>query len=239
MTVTASCTPVWRRNRAVHLVVRGQLTLSPDVVFEPGPVRSHAVVARGAHLSIGERVSVGFGCGLSCDEAIDIGADVSIGPYVQLLDSDLHVAWQRDERAAPLPIVIGEGAIIGAWSIVLPGARIGAHARVRPGSVVSGDIDEHSDVSGNPARPLSTHATVSLDDPSAAILAVVGEVFGLGRPATESTRRSDIARWNSLGALRLLVALEDACGVRLPEEQVAVASDVRELIALVLAALQG
>jgi len=47
---------------------------------------------------------------------------------------------------------VGEGALIGAGAIVIPGKRIGAWAVVGAGSVVIHDVPDGAKVVGNPAR---------------------------------------------------------------------------------------
>ena len=50
---------------------------------------------------------------------------------------------------------IEEGAIIGANAVLLPGVRIGAHALVGAGSVVTKDVAPGMVVAGNPARVIN------------------------------------------------------------------------------------
>jgi acetyltransferase-like isoleucine patch superfamily enzyme len=47
---------------------------------------------------------------------------------------------------------IGQNCFIGAYSIVLPGVRVGDECIVGSGSVVTVDVPSHSIVAGNPAR---------------------------------------------------------------------------------------
>jgi len=51
-------------------------------------------------------------------------------------------------------IVVGERAMIGAGTIVLPGVEIGAGARVGANSVVTRDVPPGTTVAGIPARPV-------------------------------------------------------------------------------------
>jgi acetyltransferase-like isoleucine patch superfamily enzyme len=52
------------------------------------------------------------------------------------------------------PVTVGFGADIGMNASILPGVRIGAHAIVGAGSVVTHDVPEYAIVAGNPARVL-------------------------------------------------------------------------------------
>jgi serine acetyltransferase len=47
---------------------------------------------------------------------------------------------------------IGKNCFIGAYSIVMPGVRIGDECVVGSGSVVTADVPSHSVVAGNPAK---------------------------------------------------------------------------------------
>jgi sugar O-acyltransferase (sialic acid O-acetyltransferase NeuD family) len=49
-------------------------------------------------------------------------------------------------------VTIGEGAFIGAGSVIIPGKRIGAWATVGAGSVVINDIPDFAVAVGNPAK---------------------------------------------------------------------------------------
>lgn len=119
----------------------------------------------GAHVSIGDGTFVNVNCVLLDSAAITIGCDVLIGPGVQLLtvthplraaDRIVPLA-ERTPATAPYrtharPITIGDGAWIGAGSIVLPGVSIGARAVVGAGSVVTADVPDDALALGNPAR---------------------------------------------------------------------------------------
>ena len=51
------------------------------------------------------------------------------------------------------PIVIGDGAWIGAGAIILPGITIGEYAVIGAGSVVTKDIPAYTIAAGNPCKP--------------------------------------------------------------------------------------
>jgi acetyltransferase-like isoleucine patch superfamily enzyme len=52
------------------------------------------------------------------------------------------------------PVVIGYGADIGTNATVLPGVRVGAHAIIGAGAVVTADIPDYAIAAGVPARVL-------------------------------------------------------------------------------------
>ena len=119
----------------------------------------------GAHVTIGPGTFVNVNCVFLDSATIRIGADVLIGPGVQLLTVTHPLAArerivapeERHAGAAPYrtharPIVIGDGAWLGAGTIVLPGVTIGANAVIGAGSVVTSDIPPDCLALGQPCR---------------------------------------------------------------------------------------
>jgi maltose O-acetyltransferase len=51
-------------------------------------------------------------------------------------------------------VVVGEGAMVGAGAVVLPGVRIGAGAQVAANSLVTEDVPPGETVAGVPAEPV-------------------------------------------------------------------------------------
>lgn len=89
---------------------------------------------------------------------ITIGADVQIGPNVQLLTAT-HPVEAEPRRAkweSAKPITIEDNAWLGGGVIVLPGVRIGANTVVGAGAVVTRDLPPNVVAVGNPARPIRT-----------------------------------------------------------------------------------
>ncbi|MFP8953037.1 acyltransferase [Natrialbaceae archaeon A-arb3/5] len=58
-------------------------------------------------------------------------------------------------------VIVGERAMIGAGTIVLPGVKIGAEARVAANSLVTRDVEPGATVAGVPARPMGNGAADS------------------------------------------------------------------------------
>ena len=119
----------------------------------------------GRHISVGADTFINFNCVFLDAATIRVGADVLIGPGVLLLTASHPVLpaeriVSRAERRpghAPYrtwarPIVIGDGAWIGAVAIVLPGVTIGDGAVIGAGSVVTGDIPGNCLAVGQPCR---------------------------------------------------------------------------------------
>jgi len=107
-------------------------------------------------LRIGDRCVIGRGSHIVAHADITIGDDVWTGPYIYITDQN-HGYEDPDVpigRQWPVnnPVSIGAGSWLGAGAIVLPGARIGRNVVVAAGSVVRGEIPDHSVVAGVPAR---------------------------------------------------------------------------------------
>ena len=82
---------------------------------------------------------------------IVIGAQATVSQGVKLCSAS-HDISSRIMELTTRPIHIGENAWVAGWSIILPGVTIGEGAVVGAGSVVTKDVDPWSVVAGNPAR---------------------------------------------------------------------------------------
>lgn len=119
--------------------------------------RMRITVGRGATLSIGDGAGLS-GSSLSAYVGISIGARVLIGSGCLIMDNDAHpvdpAARRTGGRPASAPVRICDDAFIGARSIVLKGVTIGEGAVVGAGSVVTKDVPPLAVVAGNPARTI-------------------------------------------------------------------------------------
>ncbi|EKB29819.1 sugar O-acetyltransferase [Aeromonas dhakensis] len=110
----------------------------------------------GRHIYLGERSYINMGATLLDNAPIRIGAEVMIGPNVQIYTA-AH-ALDADERIqgveTALPVTIEDRVWIGGGAILLPGVTIGREAIVGAGAVVTKDVPAGARVVGNPARVL-------------------------------------------------------------------------------------
>lgn len=107
----------------------------------------NAFVQSGAVL--GDRVRVQNN--VSIYDGVQLGNDVFCGPscvFTNVVRPRAAVS-RKDEYA---PTAVGDGATIGANATIVCGNRIGAHAFVAAGAVVTRDVPDHALVVGNPAR---------------------------------------------------------------------------------------
>ncbi len=217
---------------------RGVLVVGDDFSIASSPVQSHLVVERGARLVIGRGVVIGSGAAVSCASEIAIGDGVHVGRGVLVMDSDFHDAEAMGSPGASAPISIGAGAFLGDRVVVLKGAVVGAGARIGQDSVVSGVVPPGAFATGVPARTRRESAASSADLEER-VHAIVAETFEVARALEPGDGPSTLARWDSLGALRLLLALEEDFGLRLAEDALARVTNVGALVELVAAALDS
>lgn len=114
-------------------------------------------------LTYGGKIKIGNNVGISnttivSKALISIGNNVRIGGSCKIYDTDFHsvaLAERLDEEdrgVVSKPVIINEGAFIGAHSIILKGVIIGKEAVVGAGSVVTKSIPDKEIWAGNPAR---------------------------------------------------------------------------------------
>jgi maltose O-acetyltransferase len=83
-------------------------------------------------------------------ERITVGDHAIVGYDATLL---CHEFLQAEYRLGD--VVVGEGAMIGAGAVVLPGVTVGEGARVAANSLVADDVPPNSTVAGVPAEVVS------------------------------------------------------------------------------------
>lgn len=106
-----------------------------------------------------------------CGGRIEIGDKVIVGPNVVIRAAD-HAMDRtdiaiREQGHAAGTIVIGNDVWIAANVVVLKDARIGDHAVIGAGSVVTGEIPAYAIAAGAPARVIRYRNKEQRSDPSA------------------------------------------------------------------------
>lgn len=81
---------------------------------------------------------------------ITIEDNVQIAANVQLITNN-HDFYNRQILLCQ-PVLICEGAWIGAGATILPGIRVGKHAVVGAGAIVTRDVPDYAVAVGNPAK---------------------------------------------------------------------------------------
>ncbi|MDH6465190.1 maltose O-acetyltransferase [Micromonospora sp. A200] len=112
----------------------------------------------GWQIHLGPRCFVNFNAVFLDVARITIGADVQVGPNVQLLTPThpIEPGPRREKWEAAKPITIGDNVWLGGGAIVLAGVTVGANTVVGAGAVVTKDVPPNVVAVGNPARPVRT-----------------------------------------------------------------------------------
>ncbi len=108
----------------------------------------------GQFTRIGKNVYINHLCSMLDMGTITIGDNVLIGPKVNIL-SEEHPVNPADRSALMVrPVVIKNGAWIGAGATILPGVTVGENSVVAAGAVVNKDVPDNAAVGGIPAKVL-------------------------------------------------------------------------------------
>lgn len=107
------------------------------------------------HVRIGARAFIGHDVLISGGDAeVSIQEDVDIAPRVVIVSGTHEIDLDGPRiagRGLSRPIVIENGAWIGAGSIILGGVRIGHHSIVAAGSVVGRNVPPYTLAAGVPS----------------------------------------------------------------------------------------
>lgn len=134
------------RTRAMRLagfeIGHGSLFWGWPTVVGPGDMRSR--------LRIGEHSGFNVRCFFDLEDEVRIGNYVSVGHEVMFLTHG-HAVGEADRRAGErmtAPIVVGDGAWLGARSTIMAGVTIGAGAVIGASVVVTEDVPDNTLVVG-------------------------------------------------------------------------------------------
>ena len=106
-------------------------------------------------VTLGPRVMINSGVQFDNRARVTLGADVAVGSDVLFLTDSHQVGPPGRRCGGPdvlLPIVVGDGAWIGARATIMPGVTIGAGAVIAAGAVVVKDCDPDCVYGGVPAQ---------------------------------------------------------------------------------------
>lgn len=112
-------------------------------------------VAKGARLTIGKGTYLNRNSVVVCHERVSIGAGCKIAYDVIIMDTDEHRVPGGGSITAP--VTIADDVWLAARVIVLKGVTIGEGAIVGAGSIVTRDIPPRSIAVGQPARVVRTY----------------------------------------------------------------------------------
>ncbi len=97
-----------------------------------------------------------FNSTIICEEKIEIGDGVAIGPGVVIRDGDAHQVNNKKNKKA---IKIGNHVWIGTNAQILKGVHIGDNAIIAAGSIVTKDVESNTIVAGVPAKVIKKNVT--------------------------------------------------------------------------------
>lgn len=103
-----------------------------------------------------ENVNLGFNCEIFSGSTVTLRRDILVAAYTYFIGGGhesgrTDIAVLRQPRTS-LGIEAGEGAWFGAGVRVLDGVKVGGHAIIGAGAVVSSDVPEYAVAAGIPAR---------------------------------------------------------------------------------------
>ncbi len=129
-------------------------------VREDAVVGADCVLGKGAYVDrgvvVGDRVKIQNYASLF--HGVTIEDNVYVGPQAVFANdrypraTNVDGALKADGDWQIEPVLVREGASIGAGAVVLPGVTIGCWAMVGAGAVVTHDVPDHTLVVGNPAH---------------------------------------------------------------------------------------
>ena len=119
-------------------------------IGENSIVYNQLTVVRPKNVKIGKNVTVMNGALMMSAGGITLEDNVLIAANVQLITNN-HDPYDRYVITCK-PILIKEGAWVGAGATILPGVTVGKHAIIGANSVVSKDIPDYAVAVGCPAK---------------------------------------------------------------------------------------
>jgi len=169
----------------------GEVYLAGGVVLDARAAPIELCAHAGGEIHIGPGVRIEGGASIEAVSRIAIGARAKLGSFCKILDNNLHQMRiaDREQRPPSRPVVVEEGAEVGARAILLPGARVGAGVVVPAGSVVSRNFGARTS-SGGPGGREERGGAAEAGRPSAGDTLVCGWLATKLRAAVHILRAS-------------------------------------------------
>ncbi|MHB8080434.1 MAG: acyltransferase [Candidatus Krumholzibacteriia bacterium] len=147
--------PFHRRGEPASLRIRGDVRVHPEAIVWTHDEPSSLVTRDDGVIEVGRGSFLNCGVWIRAARRVTIGEGCLIGPRVMLIDNDAHeLGGAHEVGGCAAPIVIEDGAWLGAAAMVLRGVTVGRGAVVGAGAVVRRNVPPRTLVAGNPARVL-------------------------------------------------------------------------------------
>jgi len=130
----------------------GTMIIGRKCRFRGTHVPIELATMQGGSLTIGDNCSFNSGISICSQVEVSIGNNCGIGNYVLIFDTDFHDAVDHTKGGKAAPICIGDNVWLAARVTVLKGVVIGEGAVVSAGSVVVTNVPPYTLVGGVPAR---------------------------------------------------------------------------------------
>lgn len=152
--------------RALWVIVEALVLLNPIVTsyrlkratlrLFGARVGNGVIVKPGVHVKYPWRVRIGDNCWLGERAWLDSMEDITVGASVVISQGAYICTGNHDWSdpgmgLTPSPVVIEDGAWVGAFARVAPGIRVGRESVVGLGAVLLQDAEPSGIYSGNPA----------------------------------------------------------------------------------------
>lgn len=130
----------------------GTMELGDFVHLRSIMVPVELATSAGARLTVGEHTFINYGASVGATGEITIGRRCNIGPYVMIIDTSFHDAYDRSRVPPPRPVHVEDDVFLGAKCSIMPGVRVGRGAIVATAAVVTRDVEPFTVVAGIPAK---------------------------------------------------------------------------------------
>ncbi|HEY2505809.1 MAG TPA: acyltransferase [Streptosporangiaceae bacterium] len=134
---------------SVNIGRSGCLSIQGDVTIFRG---ARLIIGQDAQLEIGDQSYINYDSAVTCFKHITIGSNCAISWSTNILDGNAHeLVVDGIPRPRAQAVHIGNDVWVGSRAMILA-ANIGDGAVVGAGSVVTSDVPSNVVVAGNPAR---------------------------------------------------------------------------------------
>lgn len=113
-------------------------------------IKNNVIIKSPWNLIVGDNCWLGEGCWIDNLDKVTIGNNVCISQGAMLLTGN-HDYTDSSMPYRNAPIIIEDGAWIGAKSVVSPGVNVKMNAILTVGSIATKDMDTNGIYQGNPA----------------------------------------------------------------------------------------